>query len=191
MTCIFPIFTLASIRRMICLLALTTSSATAQQLLNGDFEGSFQPVKVQPDTKATIQGEVALNWQDESSWANVSVVYSQDATGGHAKTSAQKIEVKSITSGAVQFAQSVQLKAGTYQISAWVRADKPSQGTLLLRQTGAPYSIYGTVSIAASTEWTQVSLSGDVTADGYCFVMFIPGAPGTFWLDDVALQAAK
>ena len=168
-------------------LLLTLGAIQAQEIKNGDFEGGFQPVKVHEPTKAKITGEVGAGWQDESSWAEVEVAYSGDPTGGHGKTAAQKIVVKSIAGGAVQFAQGLKLETGSYHVTAWVRGE--GAGRLLLRKAGPPYTTYGSVNVPASSEWTQVEFSGNVADPGVGFLMFIPSELGTYWLDDVTLQA--
>jgi hypothetical protein len=171
------------------LFALGFGSASAQQLTNGDFEGAFQQLVMPAGSKSQIDGSVATGWRDESAWGQVSIAYSKDPTGGHNGTSAQKIEVRSITQGAVQFVQELPFKPSTtYRLTAWVKAAAPGQAALMLRQSGTPYATYGNTNINLTTEWAQVQVTGTATAGDNGLVMFLPSNPGTYWIDDVVLQ---
>jgi hypothetical protein len=176
------------ILNILCLFALTVCAAHAQSLVNGDFEGPFLQVTVPPGSNsgAKIDGSVATGWRDESAWGNVSITYSQDPTGGRNNTSAQKIEVHAITQGAAQFVQELKFNSGsTYHVTAWVKAAAPGTATLMLRRSGTPYTTYGSTKINLTTEWQKVDVSGKADSADNGLIMFIPDAPGTYWIDDV------
>lgn len=176
----------------ILLVTLTgTAPLVAQELKNRDFEEDAAPVVVDETTRSSIIGEVANGWKDESSWAHVEVEYSVPKGEGRNKTSAQKIEVKSVSDGVVQFAQDLQLEAGSYRFVAWVRSEEPAQATLMVRQAGPPYAAYGRVMADLTSEWKEVEFPVEVPEAGVCFVMLNPEGPGTYLLDDVTLEPAK
>lgn len=188
----FPSFRLAL--KVLCLLALTSLAAPAQEVLNGDFKGPFLPVKV-PDgsnAKAKVEGKIAAGWRDESAWGEVAVAYSQDPTGGKDGLPAQKIEVTSVTKGSVQFVQELKFAAGTvYHVTAWIRAAAPGEISVQVRQSGAPYTTYGIVKAPLTTEWSQVEVSGTATTTDNGLIMFVLSGPGTYWIAGVTLTTGS
>ena len=175
----------------LALLLAGVGSVGAQELKDGDFEGAFDPVVSPPDSKGKIDGEIAEGWRDESAWGDVSIAYSQDPTGGHNATSAQKIEVRAQGKGAPQFVQELPVEQGAvYRITAWVKSASPARGSLAFRQAGSPYAVYGSTNINLTTTWTQVVVTGTASAGGNALIMFLPEGTGTYWIDDVTFQDA-
>jgi hypothetical protein len=164
------------------------SKAEGAGLTNGGFEGSFEVLTKDPNAKGKIEGAIAPGWMDESAWGEVAVVYAMDEKEKHGGKSAQRIEVKSITNGGVQFIQKLPLTQGhTYRATAWVRSEGSGQADFLLRKSGAPYTFYGTTRVQLSPEWTEVVVAAKVTEEDVALVMFNPAEPGTYWIDDVTL----
>jgi hypothetical protein len=164
-------------------------SLTAQQLVNGDFEGAFDPVNPPDGGKAQIDGQVAQGWRDESAWGEVSIAYGRDDTIKHGGAAAQKMEVRSIGKGAPQLVQQLAFKVGSiYRFTVWVKAANPGRASLILRQSGPPYATYASTEIALSTDWTQVAVTGTASAGDNGLVMFIPEQPGTYWIDDATFE---
>jgi hypothetical protein len=147
-------------------------SAGKQQLLkNPGFEPPYaaQPL---PTGKGQVTGQIASGWEDNSGWADVTVDYSQAAEGAHGGSSAQRITVKEVRSGAVQFAQRFAAERGhIYVLSAWVRGTSGSAATLLFRQAPSPYRAYKEQAIAFDGKWQQVTLKGISADSGDAFFM--------------------
>ena len=171
------------------LLALGLCSATAQELKNGNFEGAFQAAISPPNNKGQIEGTIAAGWRDETAWADVSIAYSKDVTGGRNGTAAQKIEV---IKGNANFVQQLALNAGTtYRVTAWAKAAAPGRASLALRYAGKPYTMYGKTTLALTMEWAKIEVIGTATAGGNGLIMFVAEDPGTYWIDDVTFEVTS
>ena len=171
-------------------LLITVGVAHAQEIVNGNFDGTFAPVSVPSGSKAKITGSVAQGWRDESSWATVTVDYSQEPVGHSG--AAQKVTVGTVTNGGVQFVQEMKFMAGAkYQATAWVKAAAPGQLDFEIRQSGAPYQSYGLVSAPVTTEWTQIQVSGVSTITDNGLIIFGFKTPGTYWIDDVTFTVGN
>ena len=113
-------------------------------LTNPGFEAPYLPAVSTShgiSGKATVTGEIAKGWQDNSSWAPLVVHYSE-ATGldAHSGEGAQQIAIESIKDGRLQFIQPVQMKAGeAYRGSLWLRASGFVTATLSFQRTQKPY----------------------------------------------------
>lgn len=139
--------------------------------------------------KGQITGRIASGWQDNSGWADVTVEYAPDTQNVHEGKCAQRIDVKAIRSGAVQFTQHVSLvKNHVYALSVWLKGTDTIPVSLILRQAAAPYTAYFTKVIALTPEWHQVSLVGAVKKDTDAYVMVNPSAPCTMWVDDASFE---
>ena len=171
-----------------CLLLLTLCDTQAQEIKNGNFEGAFLPFVLPPNSKGKVEGSIAEGWRDETAWADVSIAYSKEPTGGHNGTSAQKIEV---SKGTANFVQQLKLDAGTtYRVTAWAKATAPGRASLGLRNAGPPYTMYGKTPVALTTEWTKIEVVGTATASGNGLIMFVAEDIGTYWIDDVTFEVA-
>ena len=153
----------------------------------------FEPPYTGVGVNNGISGQVAMNWYDNSSWASPTVAYSQDTSNPHGGTSSQKIAIASPGSGAVQLVQNVTvIPAQSYTFSAWVRGDAGMKINLLIRQQSAPYTAYsGYVPFTLTSDWQQVSVTGNVEDTGDVLLMFYASAAGTFWVDDVTFTNAS
>lgn len=68
------------------------------QMNNSGFERPFREASAD---RATITGSLANWWSDSSSWADVTVNYSEDTNAPHSGTTSQKVEVQTVNSGAI------------------------------------------------------------------------------------------
>jgi hypothetical protein len=158
------------------------------RLWNGGFEPPYHSVGVHNK----ISGDVAAEWQEGSSWADVTVAYSADTNHPHGGASSQKISVGAVTSGAVQLIQRVGLLPGaTYSLTAWLRGDPSTQTNLVLEQWGSPYHDYARVAVSLTSNWKRVSITGQVNDTGMVVAMIRVKSPGTVWVDDVSLTDAS
>ena len=103
---------------------------------------------------------IARGWIDDSAWAPVTVVYSEDKNGPQGK-SAQKISCTSFRGGAVQFAQTaVPIEENkSYAISLWMKGDIASAVEIQVRRSLAPYHTYIYKRFVIGSEWKQYSFS--------------------------------
>ena len=189
---------LASIRCMpltLCVLAVVLAAplraADANLLTNGSFDSGFidltEPAKA-ADGTPKVSGKIGDGWLDNSDWADIKVVYAQEKSEKHGGTSAQKIEVKSFGSGAVQFAQKFTFKKGhTYAFSAWLRGTQSTPVEIVLRKRDAPYTTHVSTTATLSADWRESKMTGRVEEDGEGFVMFRMTAVAEALIDDVAV----
>ena len=139
---------------------------------------------------ANISGEVANNWGDNTCWdTNRPVIkYARDAVNPHSGATAQKITL--VSGGRVQFAQffAQPLQANKrYTVSFWMRAQSSMFVTVWLRQSSPPYAGYMSKLIKLTATWARYDFDGLTDAtDGV--LLIVAEKPGTFWIDDVAIQ---
>ena len=172
----------------------TTLSSVAGlvETVNPGFEGDYKPVASQsdaPNQKAVIKGAVAEGWNDNSNWADVDVEYSRDTNNPHRGQTAQKIVVKRVTGGAVQFVQQAPLKKGRVHVwKLWMRGRPGTSVSLSIRQAGAPYAEYANQTASLAAEWQEFRVFGVIPEDTAGFLMVRATSPMTFWIDDSTLQ---
>ena len=160
-----------------------------QTLHNADFNGTFEPIV--NTGLATLAGELASNWNDNSEWAPVSVAYSADTVNPHSAPTSQKVQVLAVPSGQVQFVQSLSLKPGSrYTFSVWLRGATGNSVDVVLRDRPAPFTYYAAQTVALTPIWTKTSVTGVVGDTGQTFVMIAAPNPGTFWVDDAQVVDA-
>ncbi len=162
----------------------------ASQLLNGGFEAPYPSVGV----NNPISGNVAMYWNDNSSWGipNPTVTYSEDTANPHGGASSQKVSVQTVPAGdAVQLTQPVTVIPGQpYTFSAWLRGDSGMRVNMILQNANAPYNYYAETTATLSGGWQQFTAAGQVNDTGSVLLMFQATQPGTFWVDDVQFTNA-
>jgi len=167
-------------------------SASGQVIYQDDFEKDFRPVPQKEknwNANAEITGETASEWSDNSSWADVGAVYSRDEGNPHSGKACQKIEVKRVTSGAVQFVHSFKAEKGKiYQGKLWLRGSPSTTLTFGLRQLEGPYQTYGTESATLSPEWREFSIQAEIPKDDKVIFIIWVNSPATFWVDDASIE---
>jgi hypothetical protein len=109
-------------RPLVWMLALLVVSffarVEAQTLTNPGFEGAYSRVPTSTDgtcngaTPANISGEIAADWIDESSWADVEIIYSKESANPRSGSTAQKVDVRAVRCGGAQMLQAVRLQCG-------------------------------------------------------------------------------
>jgi len=136
------------------LLAFSLLAADDVPLQNPGFEEGWYEASADPAAK--IVGKVAKGWGDNSSWADVNVEYGVETANPHRGASAQRINLKRIGSGAVQFTQGASFKKGrAYAWSLWMRGRPGTAVSLMLRKQGAPYTTYASSDVVLSPEWRE------------------------------------
>ena len=146
----------------------------------------FEPPFISAGQIPPISGPIAQNWYDNSSWANVQVVYSEDTNSPHSGTASQGVNVQSVTTGAVQLVQEITVIPGqNYTMTAWLRGQAGATVNLVLQDANTPYTYYGYTSATLTTSWQQFSVSGVVGDTGQVLLMFQATVPEVFSVDDV------
>jgi uncharacterized protein (TIGR03437 family) len=159
----------------------------ANFLANRFSNGGFEPPFISVGQNNPISGNVALGWIDNSSWADVTVSYSEDTNNPHGGVSAQKVDVQAVRSGAVQLTQPIAVIPGrTYTMTAWLRGQPGTSVNLILQQQAAPYTYYALTPAQVTGDWKQFSVTGQVN-DSQVLPMIQATSPGTFSVDDVSL----
>lgn len=178
---------------LIAVLALCgMASAAVIPTENPGFEGAYTPVASSsdaPGNKGVIRGVIAPGWSDNSNWADVEVEYARDTINPHRGRAAQKVVIKRVLSGAVQFVQRVPLHKGRVHVwKLWMRGRPGASVALMIRQAGAPYTEYAAQTAGLSAEWQEFRVFGIVPEETDGFLMVRATAPMTFWLDDSTLE---
>ncbi len=159
---------------------------------NPGFEGAYTTVASSSDAptdKGIIKGAIASGWGDNSNWADVDVEYARETVNPHRGQASQKIVVKRVTSGAVQFVQNVPLRKGRIHVwKLWMRGRPGTSVTLSIRQAGAPYAEYATQTASLAAEWQEFRVFGAIPEDTGGFLMVRATSPQTLWIDDSTLQ---
>ncbi|OGV38550.1 MAG: hypothetical protein A2X48_00750 [Lentisphaerae bacterium GWF2_49_21] len=170
-------------------------SAFGQSVFQDDFEAKFNPVPQKDkswNANAEISGETGANWGDNSSWAEVGVSYSGDEVNPHSGKLSQHIDVKRVTSGAVQFTHSFQAEKGKiYRGRLWLRGTGGTTITYGFRQADAPYQTIGTESATLSPEWREYSIEAEMPKDDKVFFMIWVNSPSSFWMDDANIDIVE
>jgi hypothetical protein len=155
------------------------------ELLNS----GFQPPFVSAGVNNPISGNIAVDWNDNSSWGvpNPTVTYSEDTDNPHGGTSSQKVSVQNAPPGtAVQLVQTLTVIPGEiYTFTAWLRGDAGMKVNLILQEGGAPYTYYVETTATLTGAWQQFTAQGQVNDTGSVLLMFQAAQAGTFWVDDV------
>lgn len=181
----------------LALLALPALAAAQQapKLMNPGFEAPFnavRPTGATDNEHAKITGDVANGWIDNSSWAPVGIVYGQERNNPHRGQSAQRIEIKSIIDGAVQFVQPVRVtEGGVYRFGIWMRGAPGTTLLLYLRQGPSPYTIYAQAGADLSDKWQQFEVTGYIPANTDLSLMLRSIEVTTFFVDDATFELVK
>lgn len=173
-------------------LLLPGAMAQAVELKNPGFEGAYQPLPpptAPANPNARITGRIAPGWTDNSDWADVAVDYGAETANPHRGKAAQRVSVARVSGGAVQFVQPVDFKKGrVYAFHVWLRGQPGAGVSLMLRQGGAPYTVYAERRAALSAEWQEFQVAGQVSEDSIGYLMMIAREPMTFYVDDARLD---
>lgn len=167
--------------------ATSAAPPVGADILNGGFEGKYVPaIPFSPEGK--VSGVIAAPWADDSSWAPVTVKYSEETEAPHSGKSCQKVEVREVAPGKdarVQFVQEVNLPVDQrHRVSCWIRADRSTEIDIALRQKLWPYTYYGVNKVTINDAWKKIEVSGTPKVAGTTFVMLKISKPVIFWVDD-------
>lgn len=152
----------------------------------------FEPPYVAVGQNNPISGNIAIGWNDNSSWANVTVVYSEDTSNPHGGTAAQTVDVEAVESGAVQLVQPITVIPGArYTMSVWLRGQAGMTVNVILQNQNSPYNYYALTPALLTSNWQQFSASGQINDTGAVLLMIQATTPGTFSVDDVSFTDAN
>ena len=183
-----------SVLLILILILLFFVKVEAQTLNNTGFEGTYRQVPAPTSNacnstnQATITGEVADGWVDESSWADVDITYSRETANPHTGASAQKVDVRAVRCGSLQMLQPFQIqKDKVYSAGLWLKGTPGNRVSITLMQRSAPYEIYLEKAITLTDDWSELKISGFSTADIEARFQISTGTPGVFYVDDATL----
>ncbi len=134
---------------------------------------------------------VAEQWRDNSDWGDTEVRYGRDTDRPHRGDACQRIDLRRIGYGAVQFVpkRTVALRSGRiYRAETWVRGDV-GRFSLMLRRAGTPYTQHAQQTVRTTDTWQRIRLFWrcDVDEPRACLMLRFVEA-GTVWIDDVLLE---
>jgi hypothetical protein len=162
---------------------------TAVPLVNGGMESPYAAVT---GDAATITGQIANGWADNSFWQLTpapTIAYSEDRANPHGGTSSQKIAVSSVGASRFQMTQQFAQRTGSIcTLSAWVRGTPGVQVALSTQQASSPYATYIQSSIALTSDWQPITATGYITTTENVLLMLSMSTPGTVWVDDFAVS---
>lgn len=159
-----------------------------EELGNAGFEDGFAAIPPDAGRKARLSGEIAAGWSDDSAWADVELRYAADREVRRSGTASQRLQIRAIRSGQVQFVHNLVLRAGRqYRASLWIRCSTPAPLQINVRQGPRPYRGYASTQAVATPEWQQIGLSWTQPEDAAGMLMIVPSTPATLWLDDASV----
>jgi hypothetical protein len=174
-----------------------------RQLTNGTFEKPFSKARIfgtPSDSKATLSGELASSWEDNSNWAAATIAYAPDTSNPHGGETSQRIELQSVAmqGEGAQICQIVTTRRGrVYRASAWVRAKADTNVMLTIRPLGENLRVKeASQQFSVGTDWKKISVeldARDMTAE-MVDTMLIIGVytpKMTLWVDDVEFGETK
>lgn len=151
-------------------------------------QGNYVPVESSRDT---ITGELPRGWEEDSSWADVTVNYRAQEINPFSGDRSLRVEVDEIRSGTVQIrVPNIRVQPShLIRMRIPVRSEDGVSATLSLRMRGAPYTTYWQGVLSARPEWGVVELLASVReADPAATLMFSFEGPGTFEISDFDLE---
>jgi uncharacterized protein (TIGR03437 family) len=152
----------------------------------------FEPPFVSVGQNNPISGNVAIGWNDNSSWADVTVTYSEDTNNPHGGIAAQMVDVQAVTSGAVQLVEPVTVIPGaTYTFSVWLRGQAGMTVNVILQDQNSPYTYWAETPATLSADWQQFSAAGQINDTGSVLLMIQATTPGRFSVDDASFTDAN
>ncbi len=160
--------------------------------VNATFEGAFVPVQVADrKTVGRVRGQLPIEWQDNSTWADVDVSYSVAPGEGVGGSRALRIEVGKCASGRVQLInRSVAPRPGqVIRLSLALRSPQLKSVEVLFRQAGPPYKTYWSRTLEARPRWRSRTFEFPVRFnDPGCYLMLGVGSTGTLYVDNVRVE---
>lgn len=172
------------------LIAVVLGCLPARALDNPTFEGTYTPVQA---TRPTITGNVAPGWQDNSSWADVTVRYAKQTTGSRTPGSVcQQVILSSVKGdGEWQYMQEFEAKAGyKYEPGLWLKGTKNARIWLAIRQANAPFKALQDVPADLTGAWQFITVPSHVTKSERLSFMLHAETPAIFCIDDASLKSS-
>lgn len=172
-------------------LAATASAESPTSLLPVfDTKGYSFEKKAQPGHE--IRGWLPKGWEDNSSWAKVSVTYTQLTDPPEKEAGAVRIVVPRVDSHHSQLRPKdgphAFEKGTTYRVSGWLRSPDSAKINISFRQDEDPRAYYDRADHGTTPEWTR--FTHDWTPDDDCtaWLMFIVHDPSTVDLAGIVVE---
>jgi hypothetical protein len=139
-----------------------------------------------------IRGWLPKDWIDNSSWAPVSVVYTQLDDAPAPEVGAVRIEVTKLHSHHAQITTKESArpykKDATYVLSGWIRGPQDADVYAGFRESDEPRKYYAGQLLPATAEWKRFSVEWTPEADTNAWVIFSFHKVGTVDLAGIALE---
>lgn len=135
------------------------TSISCPETIISNFEGEWRILEVKAE-KSKIRGEMPPEWEDDSAWADVDVIYSRLTDHPFEGATGMRITASAIRSGAVLVRLPGVPLTPPYFVKASVALRSPSSIPVKfgVRKIGSPYSYYGMQEVTANPEWARHEL---------------------------------
>jgi hypothetical protein len=142
-----------------------------------------------------IRGWLPKDWIDNSSWAPVSVVYTQLDDAPAADIGAVRVEVTKRHSHHAQMTTKDSArpykKDTTYVLSGWIRGPEDADVYAGFRENDEPHHYYAGQNLSATAEWKRFTVEWTPEMDTTAWVMFSFHKVGTVDLAGITLEEKK
>ncbi len=138
-----------------------------------------------------VSGMIAQAWLDNSSWAQVRVIYAEESRNNRSDHSCQRIDVQQVLDdGKVHFYQQLtSITVGQrYQAQVWLRESVAVPIEVTVRQLDAPYRDIAYTTITPGNKWQQAELSWHVNNTDRLGLYIRVAEPVTLWVADASVQ---
>jgi hypothetical protein len=135
-----------------------------------------------------ISGAVAHGWEDNSAWADVTLRYEMDTLNARSGGACQRITVRSVRSGVVQFAQPFEMRRGrSYRAEVWVRAEVSMPVQVIVRDAKGPWQVHASSQATLAPSWQRMVLTWTAAKDFPVYLMVMPQGTGAMFLDEATV----
>jgi len=150
--------------------------------------------QIEPKAKSgyDIRGWLPKDWVDNSSWAPVSIIYSQLKDPPADGVGAVRIDVIKVDSHHAQLTTktgAMPYKQGTnYVVSGWVRSPSLTPAWVGFRQDEEPREFFAGKDLEVDTEWKRFSFEWTPDRDCAAWLFFNVAKAGTVDLAGIVLE---
>jgi hypothetical protein len=151
-------------------------------------QGEFLPIN---SSRETITGSLPEGWEEDSSWADVTVNYRAQMLNPFTGDRSLRAEIREVRQGVVQFrVPGVRVQPShLIRMRIPVRSEDNLTATVALRKRGEPWTLYWESTLPARPEWGVVELLASVReVDPEAVLMFSSHNPGTLEIGDFELE---
>ena len=148
--------------------------------------------QIDPKGKAgyDIRGWLPMGWMDNSSWAPVSVMYSELKDAPSPGVGAVRMEVMKVDKYQVQLTTGARnyKQGSTYVVTGWVRSPVLTGMWIGFRQDEEPHEFFLGRDLDVDTEWKRFSVEWTPDRDCAAWLLFNVPKAGTVDLAGIVLE---